>query len=102
MVNQGFLKNENSVKTVRIQSFTGSYSSIFRLNTERYGVSFRIHSESGKIWNRETPNTDTFHLVKCSENFRILQNSRNDTMKHGKHHQIFPKKFPKTSIEPIF
>ena len=95
MVNQGFLKNENSVKTARIQSFTGSYSSIFRLNTERYGVSFRTHSECGKIWNRETPNTDTFHLVKCSENFRILPNSRTDTMKHGKHHQNFPKHFPK-------
>ena len=29
----------------------------------RYGVSFRIQSEWGKIRTRKTPNTDTFHAV---------------------------------------
>ena len=32
----------------------------FRLNTERYSVSFRTQSEWGKLRTRITPNTDTF------------------------------------------
>ena len=36
------------------------------LNTERYGVSFRIQSECGKIQTRITPNTDTFHADEKS------------------------------------
>ena len=38
----------------------------FGLNTERYGVSFRIQSECGKIREKcgpKTPNTDTFYAV---------------------------------------
>ena len=40
-------------------SFCSKYSDI----PERYGVSLRIQSESGKIWTRETPNTDTVYAV---------------------------------------
>ena len=51
------------VESVRIRSFSGPYFLVFRLNTERYSVSFRIQSEWGKIWVRNTPDTDTFHAV---------------------------------------
>ena len=51
------------MKSVRIRSFAGLYLHIFGLDTERYGVSLRIHSECGKIRTRKTPNTDTFHAV---------------------------------------
>ena len=37
--------------------------STFGLNTGRYGVSFCIQSECGKIQTKITPNTDTFHAV---------------------------------------
>ena len=50
-------------ESVRIRSFSGPYFLVFRLNTERYSVSFRIQSEWGKIWVRSTPDTDTFHAV---------------------------------------
>ena len=51
------------VKSVRIWSFSGPYFPAFQLNTERWRVSLPIESECGKIWTRETPNTDTFHAV---------------------------------------
>ena len=51
------------VKSVRIRSYSGPYFTVFGLNTERYGVFFRIQSEYGKIRTRITPNTDTFHAV---------------------------------------
>ena len=72
----------------------------FGLNTERYGVSLCIQSECGKIRTGKTPNTDTFHTVKCSENFTKLRNSETENMKHGNYHQNFPKNIPKTSTEP--
>ena len=40
----------------------------FGLNTERYEVSLHIHSESGKMRIRITPNTDTSHAVKNARN----------------------------------
>ena len=43
--------------------YSGLYFPAFGLNTERYGASFCIQSECGKIWTRITPNTDTFHAV---------------------------------------
>ena len=51
------------MKSVRIRNFSGPYFPAFGLNTDRYGISFRIQSECGKIRTRKTPNTDTFHAV---------------------------------------
>ena len=56
-------KNQHCVKSVCIQSYSGPYSPAFGLNMERYSVSLRIQSESGKMQTRITPNTDTFHAV---------------------------------------
>ena len=57
--------NENNiihfVKSVRIRSFSGPYSPTVGLNTEKYSVSLRTHSEWGKIRTSKTPNTNTFH-----------------------------------------
>ena len=39
-------------------SFSAPYFPAFGLNTERYGVFFRIKSECGKIRTRKTPNTE--------------------------------------------
>ena len=50
----------------RVQS-SGPYFSIFRLSTERYGVSLGFQSEWGKMLTRITPNTDTFHAVTILE-----------------------------------
>ena len=50
-------------RSFRIRSFSGSYFPAFRLNTERYSVFLRIHSECVKIRNRKTLNTDTFHAL---------------------------------------
>ena len=65
-----FLVNKNDspnklhcVKSVSIRSYSGTYFPVFELNTEKYGVSFRIQSECGKILTRITPDTDTFHAV---------------------------------------
>ena len=46
-----------------IRSYSGPHFPAFGLNTEKYGVSLRIHSECAKIRTRITPNTDTFHAV---------------------------------------
>ena len=54
------------VKSVSIQSFSGSYCPEFGLNTERYSVSLRIQSERGKIRTRKTPNMDTIHAVSTT------------------------------------
>ena len=51
------------VKSIRIRNFSGPNFPAFGLNTERYGLSFRIQQECGKISTRKTPNTDTFHGV---------------------------------------
>ena len=58
-----FKRLKHYVKSVRIRSFPGPYFPAFGLNTERYGVSFRIQSECGKIRTRKSPNTVTFHAV---------------------------------------
>ena len=50
--------------SVRIRSFTGPYFLAFGLDTERYGVSLRIQSECRKIQTKETPNMNTFHVVR--------------------------------------
>ena len=60
-----FILDSHCGKSVRIRSYSGLYFPAFRLNMEKYGVSLHIQSECGKIWNRITPNTDTFHAVSC-------------------------------------
>ena len=63
-VDSVILNDKHCVKSVRIWSYSGLYFPAFGLNTERYGVSFRIWSECGKMQTRITPNTDTLYAVK--------------------------------------
>ena len=49
----------NCMKSVRIESLSGSYFTAFGLNTERYGVSVCIQSKCGNKRSRKTPSTDT-------------------------------------------
>ena len=51
------------VKSARIWSYSGPHFPAFGLDMERYSLSLRIQSESGKMRTRITPNTDTFHAV---------------------------------------
>ena len=55
--------NLHCVKSVHIQSYSGSHFPTFGLNTKRYSVSLRIQLECGKIQTRITPNMDTFYAV---------------------------------------
>ena len=50
--------NKHCVKSVRIRSFSNPYFPRFTLINERYSISLRIQSESGKMCTRKTPNTD--------------------------------------------
>ena len=66
------------LKSVRTLCFSGAYFS--RIWNE-YGDSqsiICIHCEYGKIWARETPNTDIFHAVsslnKCGSSFSYSRN----------------------------
>ena len=59
----GLMEKLHCVKSARIRGFSGPYFPAFGLNTDRYGVSFGIQSECGKIQTRKTPNTDTLHAV---------------------------------------
>ena len=61
------------IKSVRIRSYSGPHFCAFRLNTDRYGVSVRIHSECGKMWTRITPYTDTFLAVNVLKDCTLLQ-----------------------------
>ena len=58
------------VKSVRIQSYSGTYFPAFGLNMDRYSVSLRIQSECRKIQTKITPNTNTFHAVIFSISVR--------------------------------
>ena len=58
------LGTKHCVKSVCIRSYSGLHFPAFGLDTERYGVSLRIHSECGKMRTRKAPNKDTFHIVK--------------------------------------
>ena len=51
------------VNSVSNRSFSSPYFPAFVLNTKRYSVSLRVHSECGKTRTRKTPNTNTFHAV---------------------------------------
>ena len=57
------LSSTHCVKCVPIRSFSGPYFPAFGLNTERYGISFRVQSECRIIQTRKTPNTGTVHAV---------------------------------------
>ena len=56
-------EDHHCVKSIRIRSCSGLHFPTFRLNTERYGVSFPIQSKCGKMQTRITPNMDTFYAV---------------------------------------
>ena len=54
------------MKSVRIQSISGSYFPAFGLNTERYSISpysVQMRGNAGKMRTRLTPNTDTFYAA---------------------------------------
>ena len=51
------------VKSVRIRNFSGPHFPAFGLNTERYSLSLRVHSECRKIRTRKTTNTEVFYAV---------------------------------------
>ena len=51
------------VKSVRFSSYSGQHFPVFRLNTERYGVSLCTQPESEKKRTRIISNTDTFYTV---------------------------------------
>ena len=60
------------IESAGIRSFKSSlHFPAFGLNTEKYGVSFRIQSKCGKMWTRITPNSDTFYAVFRMESFRV-------------------------------
>ena len=61
MLGRNVAKSSFYVKSVLVRSSSGPYFPAFGLNTERYGESFRIQFEYGKIRTRITPNTDTFN-----------------------------------------
>ena len=54
--------DQDCVKSVRIQSYSGPCFPTLRLSTGRYFVSLRIQSECWKIRIRITPNTDPFYV----------------------------------------
>ena len=62
------MNNHHGMKSVNIQSYSGSYFPAFGLNTERYTGSLRIKSECGKMQTRITPNTETFSPVDTAKN----------------------------------
>ena len=54
------------MKSVHIRSYSGPYFPTFGLNTERYSVSLRIQSDTGKYEPEITPHLDTSHTVTCT------------------------------------
>ena len=51
--------------------FSGPYFSIFRLNTEIYGVNLHIQFKHGKILTRKNPILETFCIVEIFDSFLI-------------------------------
>ena len=51
------------VKSVHIRGYSGRHFLAFRLNVERYSISFHIQSKCGKMRTKITPNTDTFYAM---------------------------------------
>ena len=80
------------VRSVRIWSFSGPYFPTFALNTERYGASFRVQSECGKMRTRKTPNTDIFHAVKSIRVLGLqIWNKLLETLKAKRSFQAFKR-----------
>ena len=70
---KGSSATTHCVKSVRIRSYSGPHFPAFGLNTQRYGVSLCVQTESGKMRTRITPNTGTFHAVTiCSFNISSM------------------------------
>ena len=62
------------IKSVGIRSYSGPYFPVFGLNTERYSVRLRIHSECGKIETRVTPKVlQSSQENTCATNFLFLK-----------------------------
>ena len=73
-----YLPESHCVKSVRIRSYSGPHFPAFGLNS-------RIQSECGKIRNRITPNTDTFHAVSTN-----ICNFANDTTFNAREKDLNP------------
>ena len=65
--------NKHCVKSVRIRSFSNPYFPRFKLITERYSISLRIQSESGKMCTRKTPNLSS-HFSPASSSVPCYRN----------------------------
>ena len=89
------------MKTVRVRSYSSPHFSAFGLNTERYGVSFSIQSERGKIRTGITPNTDTFHAV-YSKFQNILYPTSTKILVHWlvKRRHMIAKYIPCSTLKP--
>ena len=68
------------VKRVSIRSYSGQHFPAFGLNTERYGVSLRVHIQCEKMWTRITPNTDTCYAVMAIALFYRRFRRRHSTL----------------------
>ena len=66
---KNFILDTANTKSVCVRSYSGLYFPAFGPNTERYSLSLRIQSECRKIRTRITPDTDTFHAVRCLTGF---------------------------------
>ena len=61
------LQDVHCVKSVRIGSYSGLHFPAFKLNMERYSVSFCLQSECGKLRTRITPNMELItQLPTCT------------------------------------
>ena len=65
------------MKSVRIRSYSGPHFPAFGVNTGKYSVSLRIHSECEKTRNRITPNTTIFTQFNTVISRYIIENCEN-------------------------
>ena len=72
IVNPNKLQTIQCVKSARIRSFSGPYFPAFRLDTERYIVSFRNRFEGGKMRTRKIPSTGTFQAVVALDRHKSI------------------------------
>ena len=61
-----FAGNFHCAKNVRIRGYSGPCSPSLGMNTERYGVTFRIQSKFGKIHNNDSEYGHFSRSVKSS------------------------------------
>ena len=64
-----------------------------------YSISLRIQSNCGKIQNRKTPTTDTFHAVDCKRADIQIFSTAIKQADHIRHIEIILHKFAKFSIQ---